>query len=145
MGNTFRVVGGTCVLLLGCSSPSGGSPGGGPFGGAGGGGAMPQGGAGAVTGGGPGTGGSRPGGRGTGGSGTGGVGGSAGAGSDKGCGQTSLLPIPDDPAARGPWDVGVRTAKLGRLTIEIVYPAEPGSTAGKPEPTYDVRDWLPPQ
>jgi dienelactone hydrolase len=41
--------------------------------------------------------------------------------------------------------VGVRTASIGRLTVEIVYPAAPGSTVGVPEATYDVRDWLPPQ
>lgn len=34
---------------------------------------------------------------------------------------------------------------IGRLTVEVIYPAEPGSTAGLPEATYDVRDWLPPQ
>lgn len=60
----------------------------------------------------------------------------------EGCGS-NLLPLPDDPAARGPWDVGVRTVKVGRLTAEIMYPAKPGSTAGLPEATYDPRDWLP--
>jgi pimeloyl-ACP methyl ester carboxylesterase len=54
-----------------------------------------------------------------------------------------MLSVPDDPSARGPWDVGVRTVKIGRLTTEVVYPAQPGSTAGKPEATYDIRDWLP--
>lgn len=38
----------------------------------------------------------------------------------------------------------MRTVTIGRLTVEVVYPAEPGSTAGLPEATYDVRDWLPP-
>ena len=33
--------------------------------------------------------------------------------------------------------------KVGRLTVEVFYPAEPGSTAGKPDVTYDIRDWLP--
>jgi dienelactone hydrolase len=27
----------------------------------------------------------------------------------------------------------------------VIYPAEPGSTDGLPETTYDVRDWLPPE
>lgn len=60
----------------------------------------------------------------------------------QGCTE-SLLPLPEDPGVRGPWDVGVRTVKIGRLTAEIMYPAKPGSTAGKPETTYDPRDWLP--
>lgn len=60
------------------------------------------------------------------------------------CGA-NLLPVPDDLKQRGPWDVGVRTVKVGRLTVELVYPAKPGSSAGKPEATYDIRNWLPPQ
>ena len=76
---------------------------------------------------------------------TGGSSGSAGmeAPPSTGCDGTSLLPLPDDPKLRGPWDVGVRTVTIGRLTVEVMYPAEPGSTAGMPEATYDVRDWLP--
>jgi acetyl esterase/lipase len=67
---------------------------------------------------------------------------STNAAAANGCG-TSLLQIPDDPGVRGPWKVGVRTAKVGRLTVEVAYPAEPGSEAGKPENTYDIRDFLP--
>jgi dienelactone hydrolase len=59
-----------------------------------------------------------------------------------GCGS-SLLPVPADPGVRGPWKVGVRTATIGRLTVEVTYPAKPGSEAGKPIVTYDVRSWLP--
>ena len=65
-----------------------------------------------------------------------------GDGETVGC-TTNLLPVPDDPAVRGPWVVGVRTVKIGRLTAEVLYPAEPGSEQGKAEATYDVRDWLP--
>jgi dienelactone hydrolase len=54
-----------------------------------------------------------------------------------------LLPLPEDPKQRGPWDVGVRTVKVGRLNVEIVYPAKPGSTQGVPVATYDIRKWLP--
>lgn len=64
-------------------------------------------------------------------------------GSLGGCGQTSIPSLPSDPSARGPWDVGVRTVQIGRLTAEVLYPAAPGSTAGLPGATYDVRDWLP--
>ena len=60
-----------------------------------------------------------------------------------GCGPTTLLPVPDDPSARGPWKVGVRTVKIGRLTTEILYPAEPGSEHGKAEAFYDIRSWIP--
>jgi hypothetical protein len=60
-----------------------------------------------------------------------------------GCAAMTMLPVPDDPSVRGPWVVGVRTVKIGRLTAEILYPAEPGSEQGKTEATYDVRDWLP--
>jgi hypothetical protein len=65
------------------------------------------------------------------------------AASAGGCDGASLLPVPDDPSVRGPWDVGVRTVAIGRLTAEVLYPAAPGSTAGLAEATYDVRDFLP--
>jgi dienelactone hydrolase len=60
-----------------------------------------------------------------------------------GCGATTLLPVPDDPSVRGPWPVGVRTVKIGRLTTEILYPAALGSEQGKTEAFYDIRAWLP--
>jgi dienelactone hydrolase len=60
-----------------------------------------------------------------------------------GCGSTTLLPVTDDPAVRGPWMVGVRTVKIGRLTTEILYPAEPGTEQGKVEAFYDIRSWIP--
>jgi len=67
-----------------------------------------------------------------------------GAQPGQGC-SAKLLPLPEDPKQRGPWDVGVRTVKIDRLTVEMVYPAKPGSTKGVPEVTYDIRKWLPPQ
>jgi pimeloyl-ACP methyl ester carboxylesterase len=76
---------------------------------------------------------------------------SADAGADAGVTQPSgkcsakLPAIPDDVGVRGPWDVGVRTVKIDRLTVEVMYPAKPGSSAGAKEATYDVRDFLPPQ
>jgi dienelactone hydrolase len=60
------------------------------------------------------------------------------------CGA-NLLPVPDDVAVRGPWDVGVRTVHIGRLTVELFYPAQPGSSLNHSEATYSLRDWLPPQ
>ncbi|HMI89149.1 MAG TPA: hypothetical protein VK550_33955 [Polyangiaceae bacterium] len=64
-------------------------------------------------------------------------------GGSVGCAAMTTLPVPDDPSVRGPWSVGVRTVTLGRLTVEVLYPAEPGSEQGKDETTYDVRAWLP--
>lgn len=68
---------------------------------------------------------------------------------DSGAGPTpptgctdNLLDVPEDPAARGPWPAGVRTAKVGRLTVEVFYPAAPGSD-NVAEVTYDARQWLP--
>jgi dienelactone hydrolase len=77
-------------------------------------------------------------------SGVGGGGGAGGMSGSMGCAASTLLPLPDDLKARGPWEVGVRTVTVGRLTAELMYPAEPGSTAGLPEVTYNLRDWLPP-
>jgi dienelactone hydrolase len=77
--------------------------------------------------------------------GTGDTSGTSGSGGGQpGCGA-NLLPVPEDPKLRGPWTVGVRTVTIGRLTAEVFYPAEPGSTDGMPEATYDIRDWLPPE
>jgi dienelactone hydrolase len=82
----------------------------------------------------------------TGGAGGGGAGG-AGSGGDlqeaTGCDGASLLALPEDPATAGPWAVGVRTVTLGDLTMEVWYPAPPGSDEGATAATYDVRDWLP--
>jgi acetyl esterase/lipase len=111
------------LLLLGCSAGGSDAPPASGAGGSGAGGGGPAGGA--------------PSG--------GGVSNGAGGASTgaKGCGTTTLLDVPDDPGVRGPWKVGVRTVHVGRLTAEIVYPAQPGSEANVPEATYDVRDWLP--
>jgi dienelactone hydrolase len=60
------------------------------------------------------------------------------------CGA-NMLDVPDDLHMRGPWDAAVRTLKAGRVTLELFYPAPPGSGAGKPEATYNHSDWLPEQ
>ena len=59
-----------------------------------------------------------------------------------GCGSP-LLPVPSDPGVRGPWKVGVQTVTIGRLTVEITYPAQPGSESGMPEVTYNASAFLP--
>lgn len=100
--------------------------------------------------GGSGQGGEAGGGGAAGGSGQAGAGGSGQAGAAgaapevTGCSDSvKLLGTPEDPAARGPWAVGARTAVVQGLTVELWYPAAPGSEAGKPPVTYDLRQWLP--
>jgi hypothetical protein len=58
-----------------------------------------------------------------------------------GCDGTALLANPDDPSAAGPWPVGVRTTTIGRLTVEVWYPAAAGP-AGQAR-RYDIREHLP--
>ena len=60
-----------------------------------------------------------------------------------GCGSTTLFVQPDDPSARGPWRVGARTVTIGRLTVEVWYPVEPGAEDGFDAVRYDLRDQLP--
>jgi hypothetical protein len=60
-----------------------------------------------------------------------------------GCGDSKLLPLPDDLTARGPWPVGEKTVKIGRLTVELMYPAKPGSEQGKQILKVDMRTFLP--
>jgi predicted dienelactone hydrolase len=61
-----------------------------------------------------------------------------------GCDGSKLLANPNDAAARGPWAVGAKTLTLGGLTVEVWYPAPPGSDAGKDTARYDIRQALPP-
>jgi dienelactone hydrolase len=61
-----------------------------------------------------------------------------------GCAPGSrFLPVPADTSAPGPWPVGARTVSVGRLTVEVFYPARPGSEAGLPAVRYDIRQQLP--
>jgi predicted dienelactone hydrolase len=60
-----------------------------------------------------------------------------------GCGGARLLPVPDDPAAPGPWPVGVRTLTLAGLRVEVWYPARPGSAVGVTPVAYDLGEELP--
>ncbi len=66
------------------------------------------------------------------------------AGTDvTGCDGAKLLASPADFAERGPWPVGARTVTVGNLTVEVWYPAELGSDAGKTPERYDIRAQLP--
>lgn len=63
-----------------------------------------------------------------------------------GCGTTKLLENPADTAELGPWPIGTRTIEIPvggvMMKTEVWYPGKPGSEAGKPEVTYDLRDYL---
>jgi predicted dienelactone hydrolase len=62
----------------------------------------------------------------------------------EGCDGSVRLETPADPWEKGPWPVGARTADVDGLTVEVWYPAEPGSAAGVPPMDYDIRYALPP-
>lgn len=60
-----------------------------------------------------------------------------------GCDDVVLLAADPDPAQMGPWPVGTRTVALADLTVEVVYPAMPGSEQGLDPHRYDLRPHLP--
>lgn len=62
----------------------------------------------------------------------------------EGCDHSSLLANPADLSARGPWAVGAKTVTIAGLTVEVWYPAVPGSDAGLAPERYDIRTQLPP-
>jgi len=73
-----------------------------------------------------------------------GTGGGAGGGQLTGCSpDVTLLAKDADPSKTGPWPVGARTGTVGTLTVEVWYPAAPGSEQGKKPKVYDIRSWLP--
>lgn len=60
-----------------------------------------------------------------------------------GCGESRFLPVPEDTSLPGPWPVGARTASVAGRTVEVWYPAEPGSELGVEAARYDIRAALP--
>jgi dienelactone hydrolase len=56
----------------------------------------------------------------------------------------ALPPLPADRAAAGPSPVGARTIHHDDLTIEVWYPARPGSERGVAPARYDLRTAMPP-
>mgnify|MGYP001446614435 CR=1 FL=1 len=61
----------------------------------------------------------------------------------EGCESAALYERDSDAAERGPWPVGVQTVSLGRLDVEVLYPAVPGSEAGLSPLEVDIRYALP--
>lgn len=59
------------------------------------------------------------------------------------CPGTSLRELPAAFAERGPWSVGARTLTIAGRTVEVWYPAAPGSEAGVDPIRYDIREHLP--
>ena len=60
-----------------------------------------------------------------------------------GCDDVPLLTSPADPSQRGPWPVGARTVRIGRLTVEVWYPAAPSAGGSGERVAYDLREALP--
>jgi fermentation-respiration switch protein FrsA (DUF1100 family) len=61
----------------------------------------------------------------------------------EGCAGVTLFELPDSPAQRGPWPVGVRTVRPGGYVTELWYPAELGSEGRAEAVVYDIRQYLP--
>lgn len=59
------------------------------------------------------------------------------------CSGSTLLARPNDTSLPGPWPVGARTATVAGLTVEVWYPATPGSEATSATISYDIREVLP--
>lgn len=65
-------------------------------------------------------------------------------------GQEGLLANPSDPSATGPYPVGralgaIEVSKGRSITVEVWYPATPGSEKGKETFGYDIREHVPPK
>jgi predicted dienelactone hydrolase len=61
-----------------------------------------------------------------------------------GCDGAALLARPASFTERGPWPVGARRVSIGRLAVDVFYPAERGSDFGVDEKVFDIRKFLPP-
>jgi hypothetical protein len=61
----------------------------------------------------------------------------------EGCDGARLLAVPEDTSLPGPWPVGARTVVFNGLTLEVWYPATPGSEVDMTPIEYDIRSSLP--
>jgi len=59
------------------------------------------------------------------------------------CPKTVWKKLSDDPGARGPWTVGARTVTIAGASVEVFYPARPGSAKKVPSKRYDLRVFMP--
>jgi predicted dienelactone hydrolase len=59
-----------------------------------------------------------------------------------GCDGATFLGTSTDPGDPGPWAVGARTVQIGRLKVEVWYPAPPASADGLEPERYDIREAL---
>jgi len=62
----------------------------------------------------------------------------------EGCDGASLLQRPASLTERGPWPVGTRRIRVGRLDVDVFYPAKRGSDFDVPRKVFDIRTYLPP-
>ena len=60
-----------------------------------------------------------------------------------GCDGAALLQRPASLTDRGPWPVGTRRVPVGRLDVDVFYPAERGSDFDVPNKVFDIRSFLP--
>ena len=59
------------------------------------------------------------------------------------CPDSRTFEVPSDPSEKGPFTVGARTLKIGRLGVEVWYPmAAPDGKSTTPK-IYDIREHLP--
>jgi len=61
----------------------------------------------------------------------------------EGCDGAALLARPADLTGRGPWPVGTRRLTVGRLAVDVFYPARRGSDFGEEAAVFDIRTFLP--
>jgi predicted dienelactone hydrolase len=60
-----------------------------------------------------------------------------------GCDGAALLARPASLTERGPWPVGTRRVTVGRLSVDVFYPAERGSDFDVAPKVFDIRTFLP--
>lgn len=59
------------------------------------------------------------------------------------CEGATFRAKPNDASLRGPWAVGASTVTIDDMTVEVFYPAMPGSETGLEPIVYDIREALP--
>jgi len=62
----------------------------------------------------------------------------------EGCDGAALLQRPASFTERGPWPVGTQRVRVGRLDVDVFYPAARGSDFEVEPAVFDIRTFLPP-